>query len=136
MADKLTTLPILKAANQKVLVPLELPDDDDILEVEETIYVQIRGDYREFLLTASDLIIGSLEPATVNDPSSHTYLPEVASHAWDNGLPRELLPVCKTDNGYFCLDLEDQVVYWENGKQQPGEWPSIWSWAESEWANS
>ena len=136
MADKESTLPLLKAAHQKPLVGLELPDDDDILEVEEMIYVQIRGDFREFLLTASDLIIGTLEPVTVNDPSSHTYLPDVASHAWENGLPRELLPVCQTADGYYCLDLEDQVIYWCDGVQQPGEWPSIWSWAESEWANS
>jgi hypothetical protein len=136
MADKYSTLPLLKAAHRPPIVALDLPEDDDITDVEELIYVQIRGDFREFLLTASDLVLGSLEPVTVNDPSSHTYLPDVACDAWEAGLPRELLPICKTDLGYYCLDLEDQVIYWSNGKQDPGEWPSIWSWAESEWINS
>lgn len=136
MADKSTVLPLLQAAHKAPIVALTLPDDDDITEVEENIYVQIRGEYRDFLLTASDLVIGYLEPATVTEPSSHTYLPELTCHAWEQGLSRELLPICQTAEGYYCLDMEDQIVEWKNGIQEPGSWPSIWSWAADVWLES
>ncbi|MDZ7923395.1 MAG: SMI1/KNR4 family protein [Marinagarivorans sp.] len=135
MAEKVTVLEMLHEKHQKPIVALELPDDDLITEVEEMIYVQIRGDFRDFLLEASDLVIGTLEPVTVTEPGSHTYLPDVASDAWAEGLSRELLPFCKTPTGYYCLDLEDEVILWENGKILGG-WNSIWSWAEEVWCNS
>ncbi|WP_053981120.1 SMI1/KNR4 family protein [Marinagarivorans algicola] len=136
MADKNSVLPLLQAAHQSPVVALELPEDDEITAIEEAIYVQIRGDYRDFLLTASDLVIGALEPATVTDPHSHTYLPELTCHAWEQGLSRELLPICQSANGYFCLDMEDQIIEWIDGQIEPGSWPSIWSWAADVWLDS
>jgi hypothetical protein len=135
MAEKETVLEMLREKHQAPIVPLELPDDDIITEVEEMIYVQIRGDFRNYLLEASDLIVGTLEPVTVTDPGSHTYLPDVASDAWANGLSRELLPFCKSADGYYCLDLEDEVVLWQDGSILGG-WNSIWSWAEDVWYES
>lgn len=136
MADKESVLPLLQAAHQEPIVALELPDDDEITAVEEAIYVQIRGDYRDFLLNASDLVIGTLEPATISDPSSHTHLPELACQAWDQGLSRELLPICQTPYGYYCLDMEFQVIELKNGATEPGSWPNIWSWAADMWLDS
>ena len=135
MAEKETVLEILREKHQPQIVPLELPDDDLITEIEEMIYVQIRGDFRNYLLEASDLVVGTLEPVTVTDPGSHTYLPDVASEAWANGLSRELLPFCKTPTGYYCLDLEDEVILWQDGSIAGG-WHSIWSWAEDVWCES
>ncbi len=103
MAEKETVLEILREKHQPQIVPLELPDDDLITEIEEMIYVQIRGDFRNYLLEASDLVVGTLEPVTVTDPGSHTYLPDVASEAWANGLSRELLPFCKTPSGTVTI---------------------------------
>ena len=136
MASKSSVLKQLKQAHIKPLVPLDLPREDDLIDIEESIYVQLRGDFRDYLLEASDLCVGRLEPVTAADPHSHTYLPEVAAQAWDAGLPRELLPICQTDNGYYCLDLEDQVVLWQDGETDPGSWPSFWAWAEDAWLNS
>lgn len=135
MADKETSLALLREKHQPPIVALELPDDDQITEVEEAILVQIRGDFRDFLLEASDAVVGSLEPVTITEPSSHTYLPEVAAEAWANGLPRELLPICQTADGYYCLDLENEVVLWQGGSVLGG-WNSIWSWIEDVWCES
>ncbi len=135
MADKESTLELLREKHQDPIVPLDLPDDDQITEIEEAILVQIRGDFREFLLEASDLVVGSLEPVTVTEPSSHTYLPEVAADAWANGLPRELLPICVARQGYYCLDLDDEVIFWRDGEILGG-WISIWAWAEEVWCES
>ena len=136
MADKETTLTLLREHHIAPLVALELPDDDLITEVEEMIYVQIRGDLRSFLLEASDLVLGALEPITVTDSGSHTYLPEVASNAWEQGVSRELLPICQTSDRYYCLDMEDHVVLWEEGNTTGDVWLNIWAWAEEVWLES
>ena len=75
----------LREANEPVPVPLELPDEDQLVEVEEQLFINIPFVFKEFLLTVSDVVYGSLEPVTVTDPQSHTYLPDVAASAWDAG---------------------------------------------------
>jgi hypothetical protein len=45
------------------------------VEIEEQLFINIPFVFREFLLTVSDVVYGSLEPVTVTDPQSHTYLP-------------------------------------------------------------
>ena len=79
---------MLRDSNQPVPVPLDLPDEDVLVEVEEQILLPIPRDMRTYLLEASDVIYGSLEPVTAADPYSHTYLPEVAAVAWSLGEPR------------------------------------------------
>ena len=136
MADKDAVLAALQERHCAPIVPLELPEDDEITAVEEAIYVQIRGEFRDFLLCASDLVVGRMEPVTVSDPSSHTYLPEVASNAWAAGLPRELLPICAFNEGFYCLDLEDQVIFWQHGQITGAPWQDIWEWAQDAWLHS
>ena len=71
----------LREANEPVPVPLELPDEDLLVEIEEQLFIDIPFVFKEFLLTVSDVVYGSLEPVTVTDPQSHTYLPDVAANA-------------------------------------------------------
>lgn len=127
----------LKAKSETVLVPLELPDMDDIIVAEEQILLALDGAFREFLLTVSDLIIGSLEPVTVADPDSHTYLPEVAAVAWSLGLSREMIPLCEYRGGYYYTNEEGEVNYWHDGEINNDEpWRDVWVWAEHVWLNS
>lgn len=123
----------LRALNVEVLSPLELPDDEDILEVESQLLTTIDGDFRDFLLTVSDVICGSLEPVTAVDPNSHTYLPEVAAVAWDQGLSREMLPLCESDGGYYCVDMEGQVLFWQHGEYSEDSWEHVWLWVQDVW---
>ncbi|WP_299981175.1 SMI1/KNR4 family protein [uncultured Pseudoteredinibacter sp.] len=121
---------------EQVLVPLDLPDHDDLVDIEEAILLPIPPLYRDFLLHASDLVIGSLEPATAADASSHTYLADMAAEAWQLGLPRELLPICQRANGFYAVNQDDEIVFWspESGSEEAAE--SIWHWARDIWANS
>ena len=116
-----------------VAVPLELPDDDQLVEVEEQILVPLPYELREFLLQVSDVVYGSIEPVTVTDPLSHTYLPEVAANAWAAGLPRELIPICETQGEYYGISEEGEVVRWAEGEVTDDSWPSIWLWARDVW---
>lgn len=129
-----SVIELLREKNEPVPVPLALPDEDELVEVEEQLYLRLPRDYRGFLLAVSDVVYGSLEPATASDPHSHTYLPEMAASAWDQGVPRTLIPVCAGGNGYYCIDPDGEVIYWSPDEGLTEQcWPSIWHWAQEVW---
>ena len=126
----------LKQRNESIPVPLELPDMDDIVEVEQQLLLSVGVEFRQFLLSVSDVVCGTLEPGTVIDPQSHTYLPEVAATAWSLGVPRDLVPLCEHNNNYYCVDELGEVVYWQQGEISDETWPGVWEWAQQIWLNS
>ncbi|TWI57703.1 SUKH superfamily protein [Pseudomonas duriflava] len=126
----------LREENEPVPVPLELPDEDRLVEIEEELLISLPPEFREFLLTVSDVVYGKLEPVTVTDPQSHTYLPEVAANAWDEGLPRDLIPLCEDGDGYYCVTQEGEVLLWSDGEVDDDTWDSVWIWARDVWLES
>ncbi len=124
---------MLRELNQPVALPLELPDHEDLVDVEEQILIGIPTDFRNYLLQASDVIYGYYEPVTAADPGSHTYLPEVASYAWSIGVPRELIPLCEFRGDYYCVNEMGEVVLWSQGRITQGDWPTVWHWIKSVW---
>jgi hypothetical protein len=123
----------LRELAEIVPVPLELPEHEDIVLVEEQILISIPFEFRCFLLEVSDVIYGAIEPVTVMDPSSHTYLPEVCAVAWDRGLPRHVIPLCEAPGGYYCVEQDDSVRLWADGDFQEDTWLSVWQWAKDIW---
>lgn len=127
----------LQACAEEIPVALDLPDEDQLLDIEEALLTSLPKSLRTFLLTVSDLVIGSLEPVTAADPSSHTYLADVAAQAWEMGLPRHLIPFCQSGTCYYCINLEDAVVIWTPSTgESDAEWDDIWHWAETVWIPS
>ncbi|ASJ95894.1 SMI1/KNR4 family protein [Shewanella marisflavi] len=126
----------LRELNQTVPVPLELPSFDQLVEVEEQILIPLPSELKEYLLYASDVIHGTLEPVTVSDPYSHTYLPEVTSYAWSIGLPREYIAICQQGDDFYCIDQEGQVMLWQDGELDEDSWESFWQWVEEVWIPS
>lgn len=129
-------LELLRENHQSVPVPLELPDEDDLVEIEEELLLAIPRDMRTYLLTASDVIYGSLEPVTVVDVQSHTYLPEVAAVAWSKGVPRYLVPLCEINGNYYCVESEGEVVFWRDGELTDETWDTLWYWVRDVWLES
>lgn len=130
------TLERLRAAHQPVPVPLELPTHDDLVDAEEELLLPIPREMRRFLLEASDVVTGTLEPVTAADPNAHTYLPEVAAQAWADGLERYLLPLCEVNGNYYCVEPEGEVLYWEQGELTDQSWETVWHWIDEVWLES
>ncbi|MCJ1886341.1 SMI1/KNR4 family protein [Pseudomonas sp. LA21] len=126
----------LREANEPVPVPLELPDEELLVEIEEALLIGIPSEFREFLLQVSDVVYGRLEPVTVTDPQSHTYLPEVAAVAWAMGLPRELIPLCADGDDYYAVAEDGEVVLWADGELTEETWDSVWTWARDVWLDT
>lgn len=123
----------LRDCAETVPVPLDLPDLDQIVEAEEEILIGLPFEFKMFELKVSDLVIGSLEPVTIADPSSHTYLPEVTAQAWNDGLPREYIPLCQTGSSCYCVDEQGTVRLWQDEEMQEEEWETVWHWARDVW---
>lgn len=136
MADIDDVLDLLREYNEPVPVPLDLPDEDKLVEIEEEILLPIPRDVRTFLLEASDVVYGSLEPVTAADPNSHTYLPEVTATAWAMGVPRHLLPICEVNGCYYCAEPDGEIVFWRDDDLTDETWPSIWHWIRDVWLES
>ena len=125
----------LRELNEPVPVPLELPEEEMLVEIQEQILIHLPFQLREYLLTVSDVVYGRLEPVTASDPQSHTYLPEVTSVAWDLGVPRNLVPLCQDGDDYYVVDEESQVLLWEGstGELSDEQWDSVWHWVRDVW---
>ncbi len=129
----------LRELNEPVPVPLELPDEETLVEIQEQILIHLPFALREFLLQVSDVVYGRLEPVTAADPQSHTYLPEVASVAWSLGVPRELVPLCEDHGNYYCVEEDGTVLLWEADSGEINEdesWESVWHWVRDVWLES
>ena len=128
----------LRERNEPVPVPLELPDEETLVEIQEQILIHLPYALRDFLLTVSDVVYGHLEPVTASDPYSHTFLPEVTATAWDLGLPRYLVPLCHAQPLYYAVDEEGEVFAWNADTQEMLEetWESVWHWARDVWLES
>lgn len=121
---------------EKVPVPLELPEHDQVVDAQEQILMPLPADFREFLMTATDVVYGTLEPVTVADPSSHTYLPEVTSTAWSLGMPREMIALCECTDGYYCIAEDGEVKLWRDGDYDEETWENVWYWVRDVWLQS
>jgi hypothetical protein len=120
-------LDLLLERNEPVPVPLELPDEDQLVQIEEEILLPIPPEMRTFLMEVSDVVYGSIEPVTAADPHSHTYIPEVTAIAWSLGVPHYLLPLCEVNGNYYCVEPDGEVVFWRDGEltMKPGNQSGI-----------
>jgi hypothetical protein len=127
----------LQELSEDVPVPLDLPEEDDLLEVEEALLLPIHPSLRTFLLEASDVVYGALEPVTAADPHSHTYIADVTAQAWDDGMPREFMVICEVTQGYYCINHEDgEILFWSRRLRDMDseyQWDSLWDWIEDVW---
>ena len=128
----------LQDAHIEQTVPLDLPEIEDLVEIEEIILLPLPSELRQFLMTVSDVVCGHIEPVTVMDERSHTYLPEVTAQAWQEGMSREWIVVCAYCDGYAYIQQDGEMGFWQpewanQTMKSNQQWDSIWHWAQSEW---
>ncbi|WP_121495376.1 SMI1/KNR4 family protein [Teredinibacter purpureus] len=121
---------------QETAFPLELPTMDQLVEAQEAMLISVPVEMRDYLLHSSNVIYGHLEPATLADPNSHTYLPEMAAEAWDKGMPRELLPLCVDGESVYCVAEEGEVFLWEGNDDLLAISDDVWQWVRDVWLQS
>lgn len=124
----------LRELNEPVPKPARLPTEQEVRAVEEHLRIRFHPDFRRFLLEASDVTLGALEPVTITDPAAHTDLLGVALDAWKLGVPRDdLLPICEDNGNYYCMNARGEVVFWEHNGTSDERWPDLATWITEVW---
>ena len=124
----------LRELNEPVPKPLRLPNADEVAGAENQLGVKFPDDYRRYLLEASDVVFGSLEPAVVIPDAGHLSLVEMAETAWDEmEVPRELLPFCEDNGDYYCLNPNGAVEYWSHDGATDEKWKDLATWIKEVW---
>ena len=128
-----TIIAQLRNFNEPVPKPARLPTEAEVANTEQRLNFQFSKDYRYFLLHASDVAYGSIEPAMITPESGHLNLVDVACTAWENGVPKELLPFCETNGDYYCIKPDGLVVYWSHGRETEDSWTDLSQWIQQVW---
>lgn len=124
----------LQELNEAVPEPARLPLEVEVSAMEEELRVKFHPDFRAYLLKASDVTVGTLEPVTITDPQAHTHLPTIAGEAWEElDLPRNLLPICEDNGDYYCIDNKGKIVFWSGDGTSGESWPNLAAWIEQVW---
>lgn len=126
----------LRDLNEPVAKPFRLPTETEVAAAEKRLNFKFHEDYRTFLLEASDVVVGSLEPAMVTPDSGILNLCEMAEYAWDEmELPLTLLPICEEDGDYYCMNKKGEVELWTSGETTE-KWADLATWIEEVWINA
>ena len=124
----------LRDLNEPVPKPLRLPTEAEINLAENRLGMKFPRDYRRYLLEASDVVYGTLEPAVVTPDAGHLSLVEIAESAWDEmDLPRDLLPFCEDNGDYYCLTEDGAVKFWTHNGTTDENWEDLATWVKEVW---
>jgi len=124
----------LRELNEPVPKPLRLPTDAEVDAAEDQLGVKFPADYRRYLLQASDVVYGPLEPAVVTPDAGHLSLTDIAETAWDEmEVPRNLLPFCEDNGDYYCLTETGEVEFWSHDGATDDKWKDLATWISEVW---
>jgi hypothetical protein len=124
----------LRELNEPVPKPLRLPTENEIDAAEGRVGIKFPADYRQYLLQASDVVFGALEPALVTPDAGHLDLIDMAQTAWDEmEVPRTLLPFCEDNGDYYCLNESGEVEYWSHNGETDERWKDLATWIKEVW---
>src|SRR6185436_7882558 len=124
----------LRELNEPVPKPLRLPTEAEVDAAEDQLGVKFPADYRRYLLQASDVVFGPLEPAVVIPDAGHLSLTDIAETAWDEmEVPRNLLPFCEDNGDYYCLTETGEVEFWSHDGATDDKWKDLATWIKEVW---
>lgn len=130
----LEVLAELRNLNEPVPKPLRLPTETEVHLAESNLGLKFPDDYRRYLLEASDVVFGTLEPAVVTPDAGYLSLVEMAESAWSEmELPRDLLPFCEDNGDYYCLAADGSVKFWSHNGATDESWTDLATWIKERW---
>lgn len=129
----LEVIATLRGLHEPVPRPARLPTEAEVSAAEQQLGLRFPPDYRYFLLHASDVVYGVLEPARVTPEAGHTDLIDLATRAWKVGVPREFLPFCEDNGDYYCVAPDGRIALLSHDGLRSGRWPDLAHWIQEVW---
>ncbi len=124
----------LRELNESEPTHFRLPRKTEVAEAETRLGVKFCEDYKRFLLEASDVVYGALEPAVVVPNSGYLNLVEVANSGWNElDVPKNWLPFCEDNGDFYCLNEQGEVVFWSRNGATDDKWNSLTEWIKEVW---
>jgi hypothetical protein len=123
----------LRELNEPVPRPFRLPTETEVAAAEHNLGVQFPSDYRYFLIHASDVVYGTLEPAVVIPDCGHLDLVKIVQAAWRTGVPRDFLPFCEDNGDYYAFAPDGRIGLLSHDGLRGGSWPDLAHWIQEVW---
>lgn len=123
----------LRSLDKPMPKPSRLPTESEVASAENKLGVEFPPDYHQFLLQASNVTCGTVEPCRVTPGAGRLDLVKMAREAWELGVSEDLLPFCESNGDYFCLQPDGQVVYWHHDGSSDEIWPDLAQWINEVW---
>ena len=111
-----------------------LPSESILEKYANSIGFKFSDDYRKFLLEASDVFVGSINPLIITERGNHPDELSVAlNKAREIGVPKEWLPMCEDNGNFYCLTQDGSVHFWAHDGATDESWPTLAAWIKTVW---
>ena len=128
-----STIARLRSLKKSVPQPSRLPTPAEVAAAERELGIKLHPDFVVYLLQASDIVYGYIEPVTLSEPNAHTHLNDVCRDAWAAGMPRDFVPICEDNGDYYCVTPGGEVAYWSHDGASDERWQDIAHWIRDVW---
>ncbi|MCK4797177.1 MAG: SMI1/KNR4 family protein [Spirochaetes bacterium] len=124
----------LKSLKEEVPNPPRLPSNDEVEKIEKYFNLSLPPDYKKYLIEASDVVYGLLEPAVAIEEFDEMYLINFVEEAWNQaGVPKKLFPFCMDNGNYYCFNDNHDVVFWDHNGISDEKWNDFAEWVKLVW---
>lgn len=131
---------ILKSKSSKPRWKVHAPTVNEVYSCQSDMKVQFPREYIEFLLHASDIRFGEIEPVQLTAPENENYLPTVFSKLEERknklSLHGTYYPLSMNLGDFFCLTEELDVIFIGRNHVADYSWESIEDWMAKIWLTS
>lgn len=121
----------LRRLDEAVPRPLRLATETEVRNIEVRSGLSFHPDFRRYLLEASDVTYGHLEPVTV--VGGHTAFDQVLQSARDWGVPDGLVPICEDNGDFYCITSAGEILFWSHHGTTDEKWPDLATWIQEVW---
>lgn len=121
------------SCSEKTPVTPPLPSNQQVDQISLRTGLRLHPDFREYLLKASNLNIGYLEPVCLNPESAHNNFWTVLEDARQSGVPGDLLPLCEDNGDYYLIGGDGAVRFWSHSGATDESRPDLATWIREIW---
>nr|WP_159063671.1 SMI1/KNR4 family protein [Thaumasiovibrio occultus] len=113
--DIVEAVALLIEKQETVPRPLRLPTEEEVAAAERQLNFPFPSQYRYFMLHASHVCYGVLEPALVlPDLAPYLDLIALAKRGWEQGVSNDHLAFCGDNGNFFTINQSGEVGYFDH----------------------
>ena len=120
----------LKSNTAEPAVSFRSPNEKDFQKVEKILNRALSKEGREFFQASGAILVPPYELAVAVEEAGYQFVCNIALSAWEEGAPKDSLPICLDNGNYFFLRDDGVVAYWDHNGFTQEFWASLEIWIE------